>query len=52
MNVNSGARGSTEVPPGGTATVKCEIPGGGATDAVNVKFTADKSLVLLETAFE
>lgn len=48
--VNDGKPGSIEVAPGQTATVKSEIPGG-ATD-VNVKFTADKSLVLLETAFQ
>ena len=51
MGANDGKAESIEVAPGQTATVKCEIAGG-ATDAVNVKFIADKSLVLLETAFE
>jgi ethanolamine utilization microcompartment shell protein EutS len=50
VQVNAGASASLEIPPGETATVKCEIAGGATT--VNVKYVADKTLVLLETSFE
>ena len=50
MQVNGGKAEAIEVAKGQTASVKCPI-GAGAT-VVNVKFTADKSLVLLETSFE
>jgi hypothetical protein len=52
MSANGGKAASVEVPPHQTATVTCEIPASGSKDGVNVRFTADKSLVLLQTAFE
>jgi hypothetical protein len=52
MSVSGGKLASVEVPPHQTAKVTCEIPDAASKDSVNVRFTADKSLVLLETAFE
>jgi hypothetical protein len=52
MSASGGKAASVEVPPHQTAKVTCEIPASAWKDGVNVRFSADKSLVLLETNFE
>jgi beta-galactosidase len=50
MSVNGGKAESIEVQAKQSASIRCSIEGG-ATD-VNIRFKADKTLVLLETSFE
>jgi hypothetical protein len=50
MSVNGGKPGTVEIAPKASGEVKCEIPAGAAD--VNVRFVADKNLVLLETSFD